>query len=84
MEPLHDTVMILSSQAPNALQVIDFLFPVIHIGNFQVVSSQFLILTPPIKSSFLKFSLYFLRLLEGPGRKREDKWPVCHYPSSYL
>lgn len=84
MEPLHDIVMILSSQAPNALQVIDFLCPVIHTGNFQVVSSQFLILTPSIKSSFLKSSLYFLYLSEGPGRKSEDKTPVCHYRYSYL
>lgn len=49
MEPLCDIVMILSPQAPNVLQVIDFLCPVILTGNFQVVSSQFLILTPPIK-----------------------------------
>lgn len=49
MDPLCDIVMILSSQAPNALQVIDFLCPVILTGNFQVVLSQFLIFTPPIK-----------------------------------
>lgn len=49
MEPLCDIIMILFLQAPSVLQVIDFLCRVFLTGNFQVVSSQFLILTPPIK-----------------------------------